>query len=449
VGDHETIARAHLRRIYEAAIRAVDPAELVQSFVRREGGRWRIDAAGVAWDGPATVVGAGKAAARMASACEAALGAEAVQGLIVTPDSSIVSLRSLSFAPASHPTPDVRAVEATRRICRLLASTRGGPILCLLSGGASSLLVRPRAPLTLFDKQATTDLLLACGASIEEINAVRKHLSEVKGGGLLRHAGSRPVVSLILSDVVGDDVSVIGSGPTSADPTTFADAMDVLRRFAIDDQVPLDVRALLERGLRGEEEETVKPGDAELQGAANVIVGTNLTALQGAAEEARRLGYRTLAQEGPLTGDTTARARSWAVEVGGAMDLLGPGPACVIAGGETTVLVRGRGRGGRNQEFALAAVAALAGQDTALLSAGTDGIDGPTSAAGAFVDGQTLRRARSFGLDPQRFLRDNDSNSFFATLGDLFEPGPTGTNVMDIKIMLRLGSSPDGPVLQD
>jgi hydroxypyruvate reductase len=447
--DPSEAARGHLRLIYGAAVRAVEPSELIRRYVRREGERASVDAAEVAWLGSVVVVGAGKAAARMASGCETALGAQAVRGVVVVPDGFGTVLRSIRVAEASHPLPDERALEATAEICRLLESTVDEPVICLISGGASSLLVRPRAPLTLADKQETTRLLLSSGASIQEVNTVRKHLSQVKGGGLLRHARSRPVVSLILSDVVGDDPSMIGSGPTAADPTSFADAMDVLGRFALDRKVPATVRSLLERGMRGAEPETVKPGDAELLRVANVLIGTNLTALQGAAQEARRLGYRTVVLDEPLTGDTTECARTWTAEIDRRMGFRGSAPSCVVAGGETTVAVRGAGRGGRNQEFALAAVEALADREAIVLSAGTDGIDGPTPAAGAFVDGGSLARARSLGLDPERFLRENDSHSFFAALDDLFCPGPTGTNVMDIKIALRPGSAANTPVLQD
>jgi hydroxypyruvate reductase len=292
-------------------------------------------------------------------------------------------------------------------------------------------------------------LLLASGATIDEINAVRKHLSEVKGGGLLGWMSARPVVSLILSDVVGDDPAVIGSGPTAADPTTFADALCILERYGVERQVPPPVRDLIERGRRGEVVETVKPGDPRLAGVFNLLIGTNRTALDGASRAARRLGYRTAVSERPLSGDTTAEAHAWIAEVKAEMKRLGPGPACVLAGGETTVAVQGRGKGGRNQEFALALAEPLSGSGIVVLSAGTDGIDGPTDAAGARVDGTTLDRARAAGLDPGACLLDNDSYSFFAALDDLFSPGPTGTNVMDIKIAIGAGSAPMHRVVQD
>lgn len=385
----------------------------------------------------------------MAAGCEEALGSDAVSGLVIVPAGSGGAPASIRVRQASHPTPDHRAVEATRQLCDLLASTTQAPILCLISGGASSLLVRPRDGVSLPDKQRTTELLLASGATIQQMNMVRKHLSEVKGGGLLRRVAPRPVVSLILSDVVGDDVSVIGSGPTAADPSTFSDALDVLECLALVDRVPVAVRRLLERGARGQESETLKVGDPGLAGVTNLLVGTNRTAVHGAAAAARRLGYRTYVIEEPLAGDTTERAHAWTATVLETMQSCAPGPTCIIAGGETTVTVRGNGRGGRNQEFALAALEGLAGRPVAILSAGTDGIDGPTPAAGAFVDGDSQARALDGGLDPMKSLRDNDSYTFFAALGDLFAPGATGTNVMDVKIALSLDSAPGGPVLQE
>jgi hydroxypyruvate reductase len=382
----------------------------------------------------------------MASGCETALGIDCVRGIVIVPQGSAIALRSIRGLEASHPVPDQRAVAATEEVCRLLESDPDGPVVCLISGGASSLLVRPRHPLTLDDKQQTTRLLLASGASIQEANTVRKHLSEVKGGGLLRYAGGRRVVSLILSDVVGDDASVIGSGPTAADRTTFSDALGVLARWGLEAKVPPAVRSLLERGSRGEIPETAKPGGPELERVRNFVIGTNGTALEGAAEEARRLGYRTVISDRSLTGDTTECARRWAAEV---LRHQAGEPLCVLAGGETTVVVKGTGRGGRNQEFALAAAETLAGTEVHVLSAGTDGVDGPTPAAGAFVDGRTVERARDLAIDPRRVLLDNDSYAFFEALHDLFVPGPTGTNVMDIKIALNLGSASHPPVLQD
>lgn len=373
----------------------------------------------------------------MAAGCEAALGARAIGGLVIVPDGCAAPLRDVAVRVAGHPIPDQRGRQATDELCRLLAAAEER-ILCLISGGASSLLVRPHEPVTLAEKMVITELLLASGADIGEVNTVRKHLSTVKGGGLLRATRARPITTLVLSDVVGDDPSVIGSGPTTPDPSTFADARRTMRRYAIADQAAPAVSTLLERGAEGRIPETLKLGDSEADGATTVVIGNNRLALTAAAAEARRLGYAPLVDAAPLRGETTAAARKWLLSV---RDRIDGSPACAIAGGETTVAVRGQGRGGRNQEFALALVEPLAGASAAVLSAGTDGIDGPTDAAGAFVDGHTLERAQAMGLHPRAALADNDSHGFFSRLGDLLRCGPTGTNVMDIKLAVGQPSS--------
>lgn len=376
----------------------------------------------------------------MAAGAETALlPSVALEGLVIVPPGCEVELHAVRLAIGSHPLPDERSLAASDALDQVLAARPADrPVLCLISGGASSLLVRPRPPLTLADKVAVNDLLLRCGASIAEVNAVRKHCSLVKGGGLLRQAAGRPMQTLLLSDVIGDDPSVIGSGPSVPDPTTYAEALAVLERYGVAEQVPAAVRDLLARGARGACEETVKPDDPNAARAGATVIGSNRVALQAAARAAERLGYRPVIEPAALAGDTTRAAQSWAERLGG---MPAGGRWCVLAGGETTVVVRGAGRGGRNQEFALAAAERLAEHPIAALSAGTDGIDGPTDAAGAFVDGRTLRRARGAGLDAARVLIENDSYSFFAALGDLHRCGPTGTNVMDVKIALGVGSA--------
>lgn len=380
------------------------------------------------------IVGGGKAAARMAAGCEEIFGADKTRGTVVVADGCGVPLQSIAMVEAGHPLPDTRGEGAARRLLRLVAEPGPERIVCLISGGASALLACPRSPVSLADKIATTRLLLDCGASIDEFNTVRKHLSEIKGGGLLRQARV-PMIGLLISDVVGDDPSTIGSGPTAADPTTFADAHAVLQRYELTEQVPLSVRELLESGMAGLVPDTVKPGTPEASRCRNLVVGSNRGALAGAAAAARTSGWTVHVEVEPLVGDTTAAA----VQFAGRLRALAADearPLCVLAGGETTVRVRGRGRGGRNQGFALALAREIAGQDVVVLSAGTDGIDGPTDAAGAFVDGGTLARAGQCGLIPDAALADNDSYTFFAALGDLVRCGPTGTNVMDIKIAL-------------
>jgi len=374
----------------------------------------------------------------MAAGCESRLGPDLVVGAVIVPDGYAASLSAIAVMEGGHPVPDERGLMATARLCNLVRAT-SVPVLGLISGGASSLLVRPRSPLTLDDKRAVNELLLTCGADIQAMNTVRKHLSEVKGGGLVRY-GRTSFVSLILSDVIGDDPAVIGSGPTAADATTYADARAILGRFGIEQLVPTVVLDVLDRGMRGQITETLKPDDPVCRRVRNVVIGSNQTALEAAAGEARRMGLRPRITPTPLAGATGPVARQWLETVW--VDLAGtPAFDCYIAGGETTVTVTGTGRGGRNQEFALALASPLAGTDVHILSAGTDGVDGPTDAAGAFVDGSTIRRAQARGLDATAALTNNDSYGFFSALGDLFRPGPTGTNVMDIKIALHPTSS--------
>jgi glycerate-2-kinase len=384
------------------------------------------------------VVGAGKAAAGMAAGCEVALGAHRVGGIVIVADGCEARLESILLRVAGHPIPDVRGADATDELCRVLAAAAERPVLGLISGGASSLLIRPRPHVALAEKVEVNRLLLASGADIAEVNAVRKHLSAVKGGGLLRLTRARPMVTLVLSDVVGDDPGIVGSGPTTPDPSTFAEAIRVLQKFDLLERVAPSVRDLLDRGRRGAAPETVKPGDPEAAATATVVIGNNRLALAAAADAARRLGYEPLLDEAPLLGDTRDAARRWLHKLRGGIE---GARACAITGGETTVTVRGQGRGGRNQEFALALVEPLAGAEVAVLSAGTDGIDGPTDAAGAFVDGGSRDRALALGLDPSAALAANDSYGFFDRLGDLLRCGPTGTNVMDIKLAVGLPSA--------
>lgn len=438
---YSPVARASALAIFHAAIAAVDPTQLVADHLSC------LNLEPV--PGPAEpllVIGAGKAAARMAAGCERALGAGGVHGEVIVADGCAVPLRSVIASPARHPLPDGRGEEATRRILDLISRPPAGAVLCLFSGGASSLLVCPRAPVTLADKIATTQLLLNCGADIQAVNIVRKHLSEAKGGGLLRRARTS-MLALLLSDVVGDDPATIASGPTAPDPTTFADAWEVLRRYALETRAPASVVRLLQAGMAGEVPETVKPGSPEEARCRNLIIGRNRTALAGAARFARAQGWRVVTEDAPLQGDTTLAAHSFGERIRRlAADHSGNTPLCVLAGGETTVRVCGTGRGGRNQEFALALAGMLAGTSTTVLSAATDGVDGPTDAAGAFVDGTTLRRAHAEGVDVDAALLENDSYTVFARLGDLLRFGPTGTNVMDIKIAL-LPACDRGPAL--
>jgi hydroxypyruvate reductase len=341
---------------------------------------------------------------------------------------------------AGHPVPDPQSIKAGQSVVALLDELTANDLLIVaISGGASALLCAPAEGITLTAKQQTTDLLLRAGADIHELNCVRKHLSLLKGGQLAARAYPARVLSLLLSDVVGDSLDVIGSGLTAPDPSMFSQAVRVLETRGVWPHVPLAVREHLEKGARGEIAETPKPGDGLFQNVSNVIVGSSRQALEAAAEEAKRRGYRPLILSSRIQGEARAAARLHADILWEAITSGHPirRPACILSGGETTVTVRGEGKGGRNQEFALAAALALEGADNILLlSAGTDGTDGPTDAAGALADGDTVARAAQKGLDAAAYLARNDSYAFFDALHDLVKTGPTGTNVMDVNIML-------------
>lgn len=338
---------------------------------------------------------------------------------------------------AGHPLPDDRSVLAARRALRLASDVTDHELMVvLLSGGASALMALPVEDLALADKQRTVRLLLEAGADITELNTVRKHLSGIKGGRLAAAcAGS--VLTLAVSDVVGDDLSVIGSGPTVADPSTWQQALDVIDRRGGRDGYPRAVVAILERGVQRVLPETPKPGHPRLSRSRAMAIGGRADALGGARIAAQTLGYRVHVLADPVVGDAREAARAHAEAIARLLPLL-PRPACVLSAGETTVNVVGRGRGGRNQEFALAMVRPMAalGTPAAAASVGTDGVDGPTDAAGAFVDDTTLTRAGAAGLDPDAHLDDNNSYAFFLALNDLIRPGPTDTNVGDLQVVL-------------
>jgi hydroxypyruvate reductase len=376
----------------------------------------------------------GKAAAAMAAAAAARLRIRS--GLVVSPTEGDVP-DGFEQIVGGHPVPTATSEEAGRRALALADSV--GPddtLLVLVSGGASALMAVPADEVTLDDKRTTTNRLLRAGADIHALNTVRKHLSAIKGGRLA--AGARGACrALVISDVVGDDLSVIASGPTVADGSTFADALDVVRQFGGEDSFPPAVISRLHRGVRGEIVETPKPGDPRLARADTRLVGTRRDAMRGAEAEAAALGYTVTRIDEPIVGEARVSALAHVRDVfTKTADV--PRPLCVVASGETTVRVTGSGKGGRNQEFALAAAALLAGsgRPAALASVGTDGIDGPTDAAGAIVDDTSMARAADAGLAPERFLSNNNAYAFFEALGDLIHTGPTGTNVGDLQVIL-------------
>ncbi|MGA2114938.1 MAG: glycerate kinase [Bryobacteraceae bacterium] len=421
------ILRRQARQILDEALRAADPEEAVERHLHTiDFDRFqRI-----------FVLGAGKAGASMAHAAERVLGSRITAGLLNVKDGHLAPLAHIELQQARHPLPDERGVAGSQRIAALAESAGSGDlVLCLISGGGSALLPLPADGITLAEKQEVTKLLLACGADIYEINTLRKHLSRIKGGQLARMAAPATVEALLLSDVIGDDLSVIGSGPTAPDASTFADAAAIVDRYGLRPRLPEAVRLRLERGTRGEIAETPKPGDPLFERVRNTVVGGNRLALDRAAACADALGFRTLVLASTIQGETRDVARMHAAIAREVVETGRPAapPAAIISGGETTVNLRGDGLGGRNQEFVLAAAIDIAGlPNVVVFSAGTDGTDGPTDAAGAVADGETLARNPAAAA----YLERNDSYHYFAPLGDLVMTGPTKTNVADVHILL-------------
>lgn len=398
------------------------------------------------------VLGVGKAAAPMALAMEDILGGRLTDGCVVVKYGHCQDLRTICLLEAGHPLPDAEGVRAAQRIVGLAEQADGDCLVInLISGGGSALLPLPAAQrignrdlaLSLADKQQTTSELLACGASIGEINCVRKHLSAVKGGRLVASLAPATSVNLILSDVVGDDLSSIASGLTVPDPTTYGDAWAILDKYDLHAKVPGNVVEFLAAGARGEIPESLKKDEHAFSLTENVLIGTNRLAMMAAAKEAENLGYAVSCLTSRMTGDAQEIARMLAAVAAdvGQSALLSSRPACILSGGEPVVVVRGSGKGGRNQQMALAYLAEIASsplpyQGVAFLAAATDGTDGPTDAAGAFADLEILARCREKQLALDDFLSNNDAYNFFAQLDGLFITGPTNTNVCDLHITL-------------
>ena len=391
--------------------------------------------------GSVRIISAGKAAVPMALAAARAFGDRVRQGLIVGVLPSGTSADTVLPFPmivGGHPTPTAESERGGREALALAASMQHDEtLIVLLSGGASALMAVPADGLSLEDKRATTERLLRAGADIHALNTVRKHLSAVKGGWLAARATGR-CATFAISDVVGDDVSVIGSGPTVPDASTFGDTLDILRRFGGD--VAAFPKAVVERvlaGTAGRVAETPKPGDSRLDRADTQVIGGRREAMDGAAREAASLGYQVVRIDDAVVGEARVTGPSHLRACLARATGIGR-PACIVSSGETTVKVTGNGKGGRNQEFALACAEILAagGHTAAVASIGTDGVDGPTDAAGAVVDNTTTERAKAARLTPSAFLDRNDAYGFFAELGDLVITGPTGTNVGDLQVVL-------------
>jgi len=430
------------QEIFEAGVAAVDGAAAVHRHCRMDGRRLRVD--GVVYDLPAFrnvyVIGAGKAGASMARAIETLLGDRIADGVISVKYGHGERLTRVRCMEGGHPVPDGAGESGARAVMETALRAKADDlVICLLSGGGSALLPLPVEGVGLADKQETTKLLLACGATIHEINAVRKHISVVKGGGLAQAVHPARLITLILSDVVGDDLDVIASGPTVPDTSSFADCMEIFEKYGIGNKVPRPVWRHIQQGVDGQVVEKPKPGDPVFREVQNAIVGSNAECVTVASRKAESLGYHTLVLSTMIEGETAEVAK---VHAAIAKEILRSGrplsrPACLLSGGETTVTIRGDGLGGRNQEFVLAAAIALEGQGpVVVLSVGTDGTDGPTDAAGAVADGDTVSRARDVGRPAYKDLADNNAYPFFEELGDLIKTGPTHTNVMDLRVVL-------------
>ncbi len=430
-----------LTDIFDAALAAANPYECVTrhipsiSRIYRDGGFSRL-----------ILISFGKAAYLMAKAVSDQMPQALSHGIVIT---KYGHTQEAALSPvvelfeAGHPVPDENGLAATGRVIDLLKSSDENTlVLCLVSGGGSALFLDPFPPVTLAEKQEVTTLLLRGGADIEELNAVRKHISLVKGGRLAELAYPAKVISLILSDVIGDRLDVIASGPTAPDESTFSHAIEVIRKYGLSDRIPVSVMNLLDAGAGGGLPETPKQGNLIFDHVENIIVGSNGKATETARQKAVEMGFDTTIISSELQGEARIIGRELAVkarEVARARQVSqGPArPICLIWGGETTVTVSGSGKGGRNTELALAFAIEMEGiPGISFLSAGTDGTDGPTDAAGAFADGETARHARRGGHDPEKYLASNDSYNFFREAGGLLITGPTGTNVMDIQIIL-------------
>ena len=425
-----------VEEIYYAAIKAVEPYNAVLSQkekirkVYEEGNFNKL-----------FVVGFGKASPSMAMAIEDNFSEVITEGVIVTKYGHTKrNLKSvIKVYEAGHPLPDENGLKATEKIKNLLsAADEKTMVLCLISGGGSSLLVAPVDGIDLASKREINSLLLNSGAEIEEINTVRKHLSKVKGGRLAELAYPAKVLSLIISDVIGDKIDVIASGPTAPDPSTYEDAIEVLKKYNLWKKIPQNIKEVLEKGRKGLVHETPKRDSKIFEKVENIIVGSNKIALRSAKKKAEEMGFETEILTFELKGEAREAGRWLAEKAVRFLNSKGRNrKICLLSGGETTVSVKGNGTGGRNMEFALSFAMEIEGKNgITLLSAGTDGTDGPTDAAGAIVDGETIKKAKRMGINPGAYLKKNDSYNFFKKVGGLFITGPTGTNVMDIQVVI-------------
>ncbi len=434
--------RRDVRAIFSAGLEASDPQRCLLKALSLVDNHLLIgdidyDLGGVS---QLVVLGAGKATPAMASAVEALLGTRINSGLINTKYGHSIPLAHIETVECGHPIPDEAGIAGTRRQLALLEGLdEHALVIALFSGGGSALLPAPAPGISIGEKQQTTRLLLACGATIDEINAIRKHLSSIKGGLLSRQAHPARVLALMLSDVIGDSLDAIASGPTYPDTTSYKDCLHLVDHYGLHNKLPTAVRDRLEAGAHGKIGETPKADDPCFARVHNFVVGNNSLAIAAAATRAGDLGYNVLQLTSRLQGEARTIGAALATIAQEVQQSNHPiaAPACIIAGGETTVTLRGTGKGGRNQELALAAALTIDGwQGITFLSAGTDGTDGPTDAAGAIVDGSTIQRGNALGISAKPHLQNNDSYHYFKKLDDLLITGATGTNVMDLQIAL-------------
>ncbi len=435
-----------IRSIFSRAILAAHPVKTLHDILTVKNGILNISGRGpdLRYDlsryTRIILCGAGKASASMARGIEDVLGNAVSGGIVVVKHGHTDTLSRIQLHEASHPVPDESCVSGAQKLFQL-AGDAGAEylIIAVISGGGSSLLALPAGKITLEDKRTATDLLLRSGASIHEMNTVRKHISQIKGGNLARAAFPAAVLVLSISDVVGDNPDVIASGPFTPDTSTYSEALDVIKRYDLYTDMPDSVLAHLELGASGNIPETPKPGDPVFSNVQNRIIASNIVSLEAAREEALRLGYNTIILSSAIEGDTADTAAWHAAvlhEVLASSNPL-PRPCCILSGGETTVRVKGTGLGGRNMEFALHMARHLRGTaDAAAGSIGTDGTDGPTDAAGAIADGTTVDRGNAKGLDIREYADRNDSYNYFDALGDLIRTGPINTNVMDVRVLI-------------
>jgi glycerate 2-kinase len=428
-----------IARILAASIRAVEPGAAVERFVSRSGDI--LNVAGREYDlanfRHISLLGIGKAAVAMSTRLASILGERLQSGLVITKHASGIADFPFAILKGGHPIPDVHSLEAGQKTLEFVSSlSQDDLLLCLISGGGSALVTTPLEGILLEDLQALTSAFLACGARIDEINSLRRRLERLKGGGLVSESNGATIASLILSDVVGNPLEAIASGPTAPDPTSKNTALELVEKYGLRAKIPASILAVLEQSP-----ETPKPGDPIFDKVQNLIVGSNLLSAQAALAQAELEGFHSHLLFNNLEGESRQAAYRLASLLGQAKKTGDPvpRPACIVAGGETTVTVKGTGKGGRNTELALASVTKLSDlQGVMLVTLATDGEDGPTDAAGAVVTGETFRRAAGLGLHPQDFLGRNDSYTFFNVLDDLLKPGPTGTNVNDLVFLFIL-----------